>query len=94
MIDPFHLEAYNQTSVNYNRDIEVFPVLNRTIERILTKSPYASPTDMGVNMVGFCITDMDAAISAAKEEIIRVTIKLSLILKKKRFLHLQLRRLN
>ena len=71
MIDPFHLEAYNQTSVNYNRDIEVFPVLNRTIERILTKSPYASPTDMGVNMVGFCITDMDAAISAAKEEIIR-----------------------
>ncbi len=71
MIDPFHLEAYNQTAVNYNRDIEVFPVLNRTIERILTKSPYASPTDMGVNMVGFCITDMDAAISAAKEEIIR-----------------------
>ena len=61
MIDPFHLEAYNQTAVNYNRDIEVFPVLNRTIERILTKSPYASPTDMGVNMVGFCITDMDAA---------------------------------
>jgi len=71
MIDPFHLEAYNQTAVNYNRDIEVFPVLNRTIERILTKSPYASPTDMGVNMVGFCITDMDAANAAAKEEIIR-----------------------
>ena len=71
MIDPFHLEAYNQTAVNYNRDIEVFPVLNRTIERILTKSPYASPTDMGVNMVGFCITDMDAAKEAAKEEIIR-----------------------
>ncbi|MGT2728858.1 DUF1846 domain-containing protein [Streptococcus phocae subsp. salmonis] len=71
MIDPFHLEAYGQTAVNYNRDIEVFPVLNRTFERILSKSPYASPTDMGVNMVGFSIIDDDTAIEASKQEIIR-----------------------
>lgn len=71
MIDPFHLEAYGKTAINYNRDIEVFPVLNRIIERILTKSPYASPTDMGVNMVGFCIENEEEAVAAAKEEIIR-----------------------
>lgn len=71
MIDPFHLETYGKTTVNYNRDIEVFPVLNRTFERILGKSPYASPTDMGVNMVGFSIIDNDAAIEASKQEIIR-----------------------
>ncbi|MGT2887126.1 DUF1846 domain-containing protein [Streptococcus didelphis] len=71
MIDPFHLEKYGKTAVNYNRDIEVFPVLNRTFERILTKSPYASPTDMGVNMVGFSIIDEEAAIEASKQEIIR-----------------------
>ncbi|MGT2865668.1 DUF1846 domain-containing protein [Streptococcus fryi] len=71
MIDPFHLEAYGKTAVNYNRDIEVFPVLNKTFERILNKSPYASPTDMGVNMVGFSIVDEEAAIEASKQEIIR-----------------------
>lgn len=71
MIDPFHLQTYGKTAVNYNRDIEVFPVLNRTFERILNKSPYASPTDMGVNMVGYSIVDEDAAIEASKQEIIR-----------------------
>ncbi|MTB64439.1 DUF1846 family protein [Streptococcus sp. zg-86] len=71
MIDPFHLQTYGKTAVNYNRDIEVFPVLNRTFERILAKSPYASPTDMGVNMVGYSIVDEEAAIAASKEEIIR-----------------------
>lgn len=71
MIDPFHLQTYGKTAVNYNRDIEVFPVLNRTFERILQKSPYASPTDMGVNMVGYAITNEEAAIEASKQEIIR-----------------------
>ncbi|MBO4496747.1 MAG: DUF1846 family protein, partial [Lachnospiraceae bacterium] len=55
MIDPFHLEAYNETTVNYNRDVEVFPVLNAMFENILGESPYKSPTDMGVNMAGHCI---------------------------------------
>ncbi len=71
MIDPFHLQTYGETTVNYNRDIEIFPVLKRMLERILGESPYASPTDMGVNMVGFAITDNDAAIEASKQEIIR-----------------------
>lgn len=71
MIDPFHLEAYGKTAVNYNRDIEVFPVLSRTFERILNHSPYASPTDMGVNMVGYSIVDEETAIAASKQEIIR-----------------------
>ena len=57
MIDPYHLEAYGQTTVNYNRDVEVFPVLNAIFEKIAGVSPYKSPTDMGVNMAGFCITD-------------------------------------
>ncbi len=59
-----HLQTYGETTVNYNRDIEIFPVLKRMLERILGESPYASPTDMGVNMVGFAITDNDAAIEA------------------------------
>jgi len=71
MIDPYHLEAYGKTAVNYNRDIEIFPVLNRIIKKILKESPYNSPTDMGVNMVGYCITDEEAAIEAAKDEILR-----------------------
>lgn len=71
MIDPYHLEAYGKTAVNYNRDIEIFPVLNRIIKRILSESPYKSPTDMGVNMVGYCIVNNDAAIQASKDEIIR-----------------------
>ncbi len=71
MIDPFHLEAYQVTTVNYNRDIEVFPILNTIFERIWGASPYHSPTDMGVNMVGRCITDDEVVQEAAKQEVIR-----------------------
>jgi uncharacterized protein (UPF0371 family) len=71
MIDPFHLDAYGKTAVNYNRDIEIFPVLNAILETILGESPYKSPTDMGVNMVGFAIYDNETVIAAAKQEIIR-----------------------
>ena len=71
MIDPFHLEAYGKTTVNYNRDIEIFPVLNAIFEEIYGKSPYKSPTDMGVNMAGNCITDDDVCCEASKQEIIR-----------------------
>jgi len=71
MIDPFHLEAYGETTVNYNRDIEVFPVLNAMFEKILGESPYKSPTDMGVNMAGNCIVDDDIVRRASKAEIIR-----------------------
>jgi len=71
MIDPFHLEAYGETAVNYNRDIEVFPVLNAIFEKILGESPYKSPTDMGVNMAGNCIIDDEAVCQASKDEIIR-----------------------
>ena len=71
MIDPFHLEAYGKTTVNYNRDIEIFPVLNTIFESILGSSPYKSPTDMGVNMVGNCIVDDEAVCEAANQEIIR-----------------------
>ncbi|MCQ2478729.1 MAG: DUF1846 domain-containing protein, partial [Clostridia bacterium] len=71
MIDPFHLEAYQKTTVNYNRDIEIFPVLNAMMERIMGKSPYKSPTDMGVNMAGFAICNDEVCKGAAKQEIIR-----------------------
>lgn len=71
MIDPFHLDAYGVTAVNYNRDIEVFPVLNAVFKRIWDENPYKSPTDMGVNMVGNCIIDDDICQSASKQEIIR-----------------------
>lgn len=71
MIDPFHLEAYGETTVNYNRDVEIFPVLKTMFERIYGECPYKSPTDMGVNMAGNCITDDDAVSNAAKAEIIR-----------------------
>ena len=71
MIDPFHLEAYGKTTVNYNRDIEIFPVLNAMLEKILGESPYKSPTDMGVNMAGNCIIDDDVVCRASKDEIIR-----------------------
>ena len=71
MIDPFHLDTYGETTVNYNRDIEIFPVLNAMLEGILGESPYKSPTDMGVNMVGFAISDDEAVKDAAKQEIIR-----------------------
>lgn len=71
MIDPFHLEAYGKIAVNYNRDIEIFPVLNALFEQIYGANPYKSPTDMGVNMVGFCMSDEDACSRASNNEIIR-----------------------
>ena len=71
MIDPFHLEAYGETTINYNRDVEVFPVLNAMFEQIYGESPYKSPTDMGVNMVGNCIFDDEAVCQAARTEIVR-----------------------
>lgn len=71
MIDPFHLEAYGETTVNYNRDIEIFPVVNAMFELINGESPYKSPTDMGVNMAGNCIIDDEACCKASQQEIIR-----------------------
>ncbi len=71
MIDPYHLEAYGDLAVNYNRDVEIFPVVSAMLEKILGYSPYRSPTDMGVNMVGNCIVDDDACRTASKNEIIR-----------------------
>ena len=71
MIDPFHLEAYGATTVNYNRDVEIFPVLEAIFKSIYGESPYKSPTDMGVNMVGFCISDDEVCREASKQEIIR-----------------------
>ncbi len=71
MIDPFHWETYGETVVNYNRDVEVFPVLKAMFEKISGTSPYQSPTDMGVNMAGYCIIDDEATQAAANQEIIR-----------------------
>ena len=71
MIDPFHLEAYGKTTVNYNRDVEIFPVLNAMFEKIQGNSPYKSPTDMGVNMAGFAIVDDAACQEASRMEILR-----------------------
>lgn len=71
MIDPFHLEAYGEKAVNYNRDVEIFPVLSAILTRILGESPYKSPTDMGVNMAGYCLCDDAACCEASKQEIIR-----------------------
>ncbi|MFR1833846.1 MAG: DUF1846 domain-containing protein [Lachnospiraceae bacterium] len=71
MIDPFHLEAYGKTTVNYNRDVEIFPVLNAIFEGIYGESPYKSPTDMGVNMAGNCIIDDEVCCEASRQEIIR-----------------------
>ena len=71
MIDPYHLEAYGITTVNYNRDVEVFPVLKAMFEQILGESPYQSPTDMGVNMAGNCIVDDEACCEASRREIVR-----------------------
>ncbi len=75
MIDPFHLSAYGETTVNYNRDVEIFPVLNAIFESIYGNSPYKSPTDMGVNMVGYCITDDEACRQASLQEIVRRYLK-------------------
>ena len=71
MIDPFHLAAYGEQVVNYNRDVEVFPVLKALFERVLGESPYASPTDMGVNMAGLCISDDAVCRKASEQEVIR-----------------------
>lgn len=71
MIDPFHLEAYGETTVNYNRDVEIFPVLSAIFERIYGENPYKSPTDMGVNMAGNCICDDAVCREASCQEIIR-----------------------
>jgi len=71
MIDPFHLEAYGTVASSYNRDIEIFPVLNTLFEAIYGESPYKSPTDMGVNMIGFCFDDDEACCEAARDEVIR-----------------------
>lgn len=71
MIDPFHLAAYGETTVNYNRDVEIFPVLSAMFERIMGECPYKSPTDMGVNMAGKCIVDDEAVCAAARQEIVR-----------------------
>lgn len=71
MIDPFHLEAYGETTVNYNRDVEIFPVLQAMFEKIIGECPYKSPTDMGVNMVGNCIVDDEVCKEASRQEIIR-----------------------
>ena len=71
MIDPFHLEAYGTMSVNYNRDIEIYPVLSAMMTKILGECPYKSPTDMGVNMAGYCIIDDEVCKKASRQEIIR-----------------------
>ena len=71
IIDPFHLDAYGKVTVNYNRDVETFPVLKAMMDRIVGESPYQSPTDMGVNMVGYCITDDEVCRDAARHEIVR-----------------------
>lgn len=71
MIDPFHLEAYSKLAINYNRDVEVFPVVKTIVQKITGGDVYMSPTDMGVNMVGYCITDDEVVKEAARQEIIR-----------------------
>ncbi len=71
MIDPFHLEAYGERAVNYNRDVEIFPVLSAMLEKVQGTCPYKSPTDMGVNMAGYCIVDDEVTKEASKQEIIR-----------------------
>jgi uncharacterized protein (UPF0371 family) len=71
MIDPFHLDCYGETAVNYNRDVEIFPVLSAMLNKIMEVSPYKSPTDMGVNMAGNCIINDEICREAAKQEIIR-----------------------
>ena len=84
MIDPFHLEAYGKTTVNYNRDVEIFPVLKAMFTSIYGSSPYQSPTDMGVNMAGNCIIDDDAARAASANEIVRRYFQAKLDLKRGR----------
>ena len=85
MIDYYHLEAYGQSTVNYNRDLEAFPVLNEIFERIYGESPYKSPTDMGVNMIGFAIVDDEQACIDSKQEIIRRYLDACVYAKQGRF---------
>lgn len=82
MIDPFHMEAYGKMTVNYNRDVEIFPVLNAMMTKIMDSCPYKSPTDMGVNMAGNCIVDNAVCEQASKQEIIRRYFSAGLALKK------------
>ena len=82
MIDPFHLEAYKEIAINYNRDVEVFPVLNDLLKRIMGKEIYKSPTDMGVNMAGYCISDDEICRNASKNEILRRYFDLLIELRK------------
>ena len=82
MIDPFHLEAHGETTVNYNRDVEIFPVLSSIFEAIMGECPYKSPTDMGVNMVGFAISDDEVCREAARQEILRRYYKTACDVKK------------
>ena len=94
MIDPFHLEAYGIKTVNYNRDVEIFPVLSRLFEKILGSSPYKSPTDMGVNMAGHCIVDDEACREASRQEIIRRYYKALVAEKKEMSEPIQSRRIS
>ena len=75
MIDPFHMEAYNEIAVNYNRDIEVYPILRNILRKITNDDIYKSPTDMGINMTGYCIKNDDVVIKACYDEIIRRYLK-------------------
>ena len=93
MIDPFHLEAYGETTVNYNRDIEIFPVLRAIFERIYGECPYKSPTDMGVNMVGYSITDDEVCREASRQEVIRRYFKTACLLRQGRASEQELNRL-
>lgn len=92
-IDPFHLEAYGETTVNYNRDVEIFPVLKAMLESISGESPYQSPTDMGVNMAGNAIVDDDAVRDAAKMEIVRRYFQTAVEVKRTGIGHERLERL-
>ena len=93
MIDPFHLDAYGKTTVNYNRDIEIFPVLRAIFERIYGECPYKSPTDMGVNMVGYSIMDDEVCREASRQEIIRRYFKTACLLRQGRANEQELNRL-
>ena len=93
MIDPFHLDAYGKTTVNYNRDIEIFPVLRAIFERIYGECPYQSPTDMGVNMVGYSITDDEVCREASRQEVIRRYFKTACLLRQGRASEQELNRL-
>ncbi|MCM1290176.1 MAG: DUF1846 domain-containing protein [Corallococcus sp.] len=82
MIDPWHMQAYGQSTVNYNRDVEVFPVLNAIFTKVLGYSPYKSPTDMGVNMAGYCISDDEICSVASRQEIVRRYLNVKVQVKK------------